>query len=187
MTIEAARIPSDRVPEYQAVQISFEVVSTFVAQADGQGSFRLVEHPVGSPYTKNYDAISETPAEWADRFDTSRWTLLLARDDDRCIGGATVAVDTPAVELLEGRDDLALLWDIRVAPAYRGRGIGQSLFAAAEAVAAAQGCRELKVETQNINVAACRFYAAMGCTLRAVRENAYPACPGEAQFLWYKA
>ena len=81
---------------------------------------------------------------------------------------------------------MALLWDIRVAPALRGRGIGRSLFAAAEAVAVAHGCQELKVETQNVNVAACRFYAAMGCELRVVRENAYPECPGEAQFLWYK-
>jgi hypothetical protein len=50
----------------------------------------------------------------------------------------------------------------------------------------AQGCRELKVETQNVNVAACRFYAALGCELRFAREEAYPECPGEAQFLWYR-
>lgn len=47
-------------------------------------------------------------------------------------------------------------------------------------------CRELKVETQDTNVRACRFYAAMGCALRAVEENAYLACPGEAQYLYYK-
>lgn len=80
-----------------------------------------------------------------------------------------------------------LLWDIRVAPDRRGQGIGRALFHAAEEWALARGYRELKVETQNINVPACRFYAALGCRLRVVREEAYPTCPGEAQFLWYKA
>lgn len=187
MTIEEASIPSDRLAEYRAVPITFEVTSTLHAHADGRGAFRLVEHAVGLPYTKDYDAITEPPEEWATTFDTSRWRLLLARIDSQCVGGATIAVNTPALDMLEGRDDLAVLWDIRVAPPYRGRGIGRRLFASAEAVAVARGCCELKVETQNINVAACRFYAAMGCALRVVRQEAYPACPGEAQFLWYKA
>ena len=46
------------------------------------------------------------------------------------------------------------------------------------------GCRDLKVETQNINVAACRFYAARGCRLREVNADAYPGLPGEVQFIW---
>jgi hypothetical protein len=42
------------------------------------------------------------------------------------------------------------------------------------------------VETQNVNVAACRFYARQGCVLTAVDPFAYPALPGEIQLLWYK-
>jgi hypothetical protein len=34
-------------------------------------------------------------------------------------------------------------------------------------------------------VPACRFYARMGCELRAVTPGAYPNLPGEVQFLWY--
>jgi GNAT superfamily N-acetyltransferase len=98
-----------------------------------------------------------------------------------------VAVGTAALDLLEGRSDLAVLWDIRVMPAVRGHGFGRGLFEAAEAWARARGCRELKVETQNVNVPACRFYAALGCELRLVQEDAYPQCPGEVQLLWYKA
>jgi GNAT superfamily N-acetyltransferase len=77
---------------------------------------------------------------------------------------------------------LAVLWDIRVAPAFRGRGVGRALFEAVETWVGARGCAELKVETQNINVAACRFYAALGCQLRTVRTDAYPLCPGEDQW-----
>jgi GNAT superfamily N-acetyltransferase len=39
----------------------------------------------------------------------------------------------------------------------RGLGIGAALFRAAERWAVARGARWLKVETQNVNVAACRF------------------------------
>ena len=53
--------------------------------------------------------------------------------------------------------------------------------------AAARGCRRLKVETQNINVPACRFYERQGCVLAEVRRDAYPELPGEIQLLWQKA
>ena len=88
--------------------------------------------------------------------------------------------------MLEGRDDLAVLWDIRVAPKFRGHGMGAALFRAVEAWAVARGCRELKVETQSVNVPACRFYQRQGCTLRRVNRHAYRDLPGEIQLLWYK-
>jgi len=60
------------------------------------------------------------------------------------------------------------------------------MFKAAEAWSMAKGCRQLKVETQNINVPACRFYAKQGCVLRAIHPHAYPEFPDEVQLLWYK-
>jgi len=42
------------------------------------------------------------------------------------------------------------------------------------------------VETQNINVSACRLYASQGFELRTVNRNAYPTLPDEIQLLWYK-
>ena len=53
---------------------------------------------------------------------------------------------------------------------------------------AVQGRRggRLKVETQNINVPACRFYEAQGCILRAIDRCAYPQLPNEVRMLWYK-
>jgi ribosomal protein S18 acetylase RimI-like enzyme len=80
-----------------------------------------------------------------------------------------------------------VLWDIRVVPERRGHGIGTALFRAAEAFAAARGCRELKVETQNVNVPACRFYQRHGCVLRTVNRFAYPALPDEVQLIWTKS
>jgi hypothetical protein len=50
----------------------------------------------------------------------------------------------------------------------------------------ARECRQLKVETQNINVPACRFYARQGCVLGVIDRFAYPTLPDEVQLLWYK-
>lgn len=65
--------------------------------------------------------------------------------------------------------------------------MGAALFYAVECWAHARGCTQLKVETQNINLPACRFYQRQGCVLGAVNRFAYPALPGEVQPLWYKA
>jgi len=92
----------------------------------------------------------------------------------------------PEFDLLEDRDDLALLWDLRVAPQFRRRGVASALLAAAEQWACARACRVLKVETQNINAPACRFYAACGFALRHVNTSAYEGLPDEIQLLWCK-
>ena len=102
------------------------------------------------------------------------------------VGGAAVAVDTPGLTMLEGRRDLAVLWDIRVSPDARRQGVGSTLFENVEAWALLHGCRQLKIETQNTNVPACRFYERQGCHLRAIHRAVYPEFPEEVQLLWYK-
>jgi GNAT superfamily N-acetyltransferase len=186
MPIETAAIPSPLLAEYAAIPIAFDVMSVLSVEKDGDGRFVLGEHPVARPYVKDYDAIGNGPRDWAGRFETSQWVLFLSRAEGHAVGGATVALGTPELEVLENRGDLAVLWDIRVAPTFRSRGIGRALVEAAETWALARRCSELMVETQNINVPACRFYEALGFQLRVVREHAYRDCPGEAQLFWYK-
>jgi GNAT superfamily N-acetyltransferase len=92
------------------------------------------------------------------------------------------------MHMLEGRDSLAVLWDIRVAPDARGCGIGRRLFEHAAGWARRRGCRRLKAETQNVNVPACRSYAAQGCELGAIHRCGYASVPSvahEAMLLWY--
>lgn len=183
--------PIARLDEHASISISiaFEVdrvLDVFVRDR-GLGGFELRERQLAAPYVKDYDAIAGgRPESWGREFDVSNWGLLLARVDGRRSGGAVIAVKTPGLHMLEGRDDLAVLWDIRIAPEMRGRGIGSALFARAEEWARSRACRVLKVETQNVNVAACRFYAGRGCELRAIHRFAYPKLPDEVQLLWYK-
>jgi GNAT superfamily N-acetyltransferase len=180
--------PVAALADYGAVPIAFRVheVLDVVPDDGGLAGLRLVPRRLDAPYVKDYDAIAgESPARWARRFDVARWGVLGAFVDGERVGGAVVAVDTPGVDMLEGRRDLAVLWDLRVAPAARGSGVGRALFTAAASWAAARDCRWLKIETQNVNVPACRFYARQGCTLGAIHRLAYPTLPEEAQLLWY--
>ncbi|HXG69285.1 MAG TPA: GNAT family N-acetyltransferase, partial [Gemmatimonadaceae bacterium] len=126
------------------------------------------------------------PADWPGRFDVSNWGFLSARINGKRVGGAVVAFRSPDLDMLEGRDDLAVLWDIRVAPDARGKGIGSALVAATEEWARERGARLLKVETQNINVPACHFYAGHGFVLDSVDPSAYADHPDEIQLLWIK-
>jgi GNAT superfamily N-acetyltransferase len=186
MDVAISKAPIDSLGEYASIPIAFEVASTFEVHREGE-RFVLSEVRVPSPYSKDYDAVpGEHPSTWAGRFDVSRWGVLAARAGGRCVGGAVIAFGTPGVDMLEGRRDLAVLWDIRVAPEARGLGVGAALFRAAEAWARGRSCRQIKVETQNVNVPACRFYARQGCVLAAVDPSAYPGLPGEIQLLWYK-
>jgi len=187
--VDIKQEPISRVGRLSQIPIAFRVASVLNVSVNdgGLGGISLTEAPVDQPWVKDYDAIhNDGPSRWTKQFDLKNWGLLTAHEADRLIGGAVVAYDTPGVDMLEGRSDLAVLWDIRVADDFRYRGVGTKLFTAAAEWAESRGCRLLKIETQNINVAACRFYAKMGCTLGAVNRYAYPDLPQEVQLIWYK-
>jgi GNAT superfamily N-acetyltransferase len=176
--------------EHAAIPIAFLVDQILeVGLLDGGlGGMSLTQTVVTDPYVKDYDAIEGAgPQRWPGRFDISNWGLIGARRDGARVGGAVIASKTPGLHMLGGRDEVAVLWDIRVAPRERGGGIGSALFRAAGDWARARGCRWLKIETQNVNVPACRFYHKMGCTLGAIDWFAYPGQPPEVRLLWWKA
>jgi GNAT superfamily N-acetyltransferase len=189
MMLEVTEEPMSVVPEYARVPMVFTVdrVLDVTNRGHGPGGFGLSERRLEVPYEKDYDAIpGEGPLQWADRFDVSKWALFTARFASGIVGGATVAFDTPGLTMLEGRRDLAALWDIRVSPDARRQGVGSALFERVEAWVLLHGCRQLVIETQNTNVPACRFYERQGCHLRAIDRAAYPDFPEEIQLLWYK-
>jgi GNAT superfamily N-acetyltransferase len=189
MTVVLTEEPMAALPEYARVPIIFTVdrVLDVTSRDDGRGGFALSERHLEVPYEKDYDAIAgEGPLQWGRRFDLSRWALFTAQFANRIVGGAAVAFDTPGLAMLDGRRDLAVLWDIRVAPDARRQGVGSALFQRVEAWAQLHGCRQLEIETQNTNVRACRFYERQGCRLQAIDRAAYPELPGEIQLLWCK-
>ncbi len=173
--------PND-LADYAKIPISFEVGSRFDITSE-PGSFEIIEQQVDEVWLKDYDA-HESPAALANRFDLQNWGILLACEADAPIGGCIIAHNSADVDMLRGRSDLAVLWDIRVVPESRGSGLGKQLFTAAINWAKDRGCTEMHIETQNINVPACKFYQRMGCHLHSVERNAYAACPGEDRLIW---
>lgn len=159
---------------------------------DGIGGVVLHEEEVVPPYIKKYDALEvakegEGPTRWPKFFDTGNWDLFLIRKDGVPVGGATAAFSTPEIRRLAGRDDITVLWDIRVHPEHRRCGIGSALFKEASSWSRERGCKYLKIETQNINVPACRFYGRQGCRLGEINRFAYIDYPDEVMLVWYLA
>jgi GNAT superfamily N-acetyltransferase len=181
--------------EYSRVPIKFEIRSRLRLDELQRGEF--VEKPIAARW-KDYDAFDgERPSDWRSRFDLTKWGVLAAYGSMAGtamettaetpvlrLGGAIVARDTPQFDMLRGRSDLAVLADLRVHPNARGNGVGRALFLASLDWARAHGCVELHVETQDTNVAACRFYSAMGCALESIDPDGYGADFDEAKLIW---
>jgi len=193
MEVDIREVGAESLPQYETIPSCFLVESVYrvVELQRGLGGFALLEERVEPAYVKDYDrqAVPDArPTSWPTCLDTRQWGFFIAFDADRPVGGATLAWNTPDVHMLERRRELAVLWDIRVHPEYRERGIGTRLFQCAAGWARRRGCRQLKIETQNVNVRACRFYARQGCALGAIHRFAYMGCPDvahEAMLLWY--
>lgn len=189
MKISIVEETPEALPEYEKVPISFWVETYFRVELSEKGlsGIKLIEEAVETPFLKDYDALEgERPSNWVERFNIENWGILSAFVDERRVGGAAIAWKTPEVCMLEGREDLACLWDLRVTPEYRGKKIGQHLFAFSFLWAKERNCRLFKVETQNINVPACRFYASQGCELGAINRFVYPETMNETQLIWYR-
>ena len=177
--------PPARFAECANIPIRFEVRSVLQITGDDPSSAILTEVPVERAWIKDYDAIEgEGPANWAKRWDVKNWALLSAYLGGKRIGSCALARDTPGVDMLQGQSHLVAMWDMRIGCDYRRQRVGSLLFEAAVGWARGQKCRELRVETQNINVPACRFYERHGCRLRSIDRFAYKDFPNEIQLIW---
>lgn len=185
--IDIRENPALSLADYEAIPISFRVerVLRLTRPPENLIGFIFSEQQLDAPYIKDYDQPESRPTVWANHWDISKWGMFTAEDRGVLVGGAVVAWGTPEILQLQGRSDICALWDIRVLPSYRGRGVGTALFRAAADWGRARGAVGMRIETQSINVPACRFYASQGCTLSAIDVDAYPELPHEVQLIWY--
>lgn len=187
MRISIVEIAPGRLKEYGEIPCAFEVktVLEVVLVDGGLGGMILHEVPV-KPYLKDYDAGDELPMDWPKRYDVTKWGFFMAEMGGKPVGAAAVAFDSTGVFMLEARRDLAVLWDIRVRQEARGAGI--MLFRHAAGWSKRHGCNQMKIETQNVNVPACRFYQSMGARLGEIHRHGYAAIPAvahEVMLNWY--
>ena len=186
--IHYCEVNKSELDKYDSIPMTFCVESEYcLSKIDGGlGGFLLKEVPV-KPYIKDLGQY-EHATEYEQHFDITNWNFFMAFDGERPVGGATIAARTSGMDMLDGRDDLCVLWDLRVAPEYRRIGIGKRLFGLACERAAASGCRQLKIECQSNNPSACKFYRKQGAVLSCLDEYAYysdPSLRTEIQLIWY--
>jgi GNAT superfamily N-acetyltransferase len=186
--LELISEPPTCLRDYAGVAISFEVKERVdvdsLRRGARAGDFETI--PIERAYVKDYDQLAgQRPVEWADRWNLSKWWFAAAFVDGVRVGGVAVVIDPSQVDPAAGAD-AAILWDIRIRPDFRGRGIGAKLLALAEEHVRASGLRRMIAETQDINVGACRFYARAGYGLSGVNPSAYPQLPDEVQLIWQK-
>jgi GNAT superfamily N-acetyltransferase len=189
MTVTIVEESAEVLTAYASIPSRFLVSSVLdvVPANGGLGGLQLNPRQIESSYTKDYDAeVHFHPMNWSKLFDVTKWGFFTAVIDGRAAGRAAVGWNTPGVHPIATRNDLAVLWDIRVLPDAQKRGVGYALLRAAETWAAARHAAWLMAETQNNNLTACHFYQAQGFTLGAINRFAYPEFPEEAQLLWFK-
>ncbi|MGM0405390.1 MAG: GNAT family N-acetyltransferase [Thermoplasmatota archaeon] len=189
MDIRLKEISFEEIDEYVEIPITFKVNRIYDIRLidEGLGGIKLVEKELDENYMKDYGDDSDLKG-LEDEFDTSNWGFFTAYVEDELVGGVIIAYDTEGVNMLSGRDDMAVVWDIRVHPEYRGKGVGYKLFKKAVDWSKKRDCKLLKVETQNINVPACRFYVRQGCKLGCIDRYAYSKeenLSHEVMLLWY--
>ena len=177
-------------PQYDCIPMRVNVKSYYKIEKinRGLGGFTLVETPVEQPYIKDFClGDDETVTRW-ERFDLSKWAFFMAFDGENPVGAATVASRDKQVNMLSGRNDLAVLWDIRVDETYKHQGVGQALFDMAVNWSREQGLVQMKIECQNNNVPAVNFYHKQGAVLSIIDEYAYynePEYRHETEFIWF--
>ena len=148
--IEYKKIDRTHFPHYDLIPMRFCVSSYYRIDKlnNGLGGFSLVETPV-EPYLKDFcTGDDESVSRWEKRWDISNWAFFMAFYGERPssfspigengsssrrylpvpVGGVTAASRTKGVNMLDQRDDLAVLWDLRVDEEYKHKGIGQTLF-----------------------------------------------------------
>ncbi len=188
MEIKTLPVNKATLDKYCLIPSYFEVDSVLNVDVlnDGFKGMKFKEEKVARPYRKNYDTEGE-PFFWLN-FNTGNWVAFLGYEGAALVGGLTVACKTPELRMLNGRDDLADVWDIRIHPDYKHQGFGTKLFQEAVAWSRSRSFKQLCVETQNINVRACRFYLKQGCRLGAINRFAYYSNPkerDEVQLIWF--
>jgi GNAT superfamily N-acetyltransferase len=159
---------------YAGISSAFEVSARADPKALADGS--VLALPIVPSYVKSHD--EDVVQRAASTSDVAGWGFFLAREGD-VVAGACAVSRALVSRYFESGPDAALLWDIRVSPPYRGRGVGKALVDGAAAWARDSGCDELLIETQDTNLAACRLYLSAGCIVRSIVPGAYLEYPDD--------
>jgi len=190
MRVDIVHEDSRNLEGYATIPSAFEVreVLDRASLETLENTGRLSTRRITEPYVKDYDAYPRNhPTDWTTQWLVDDWGIFAAYAAQRRIGGAIGVARASDVGMFVGRADIAVVWDLRVVPDARGRGVASALVGAIEEWASARGARILGVETQNVNVPACQFYSRRGFALERIDDRVYVDLPNEIRLLWTKS
>lgn len=154
----------------------FEVFGRIVPQLRG-GVWSYAEEIFSEPYEKIYPAGEN---DWHAYIGSADKAIYLAYIDGKCAGQIVLRRDWNRYAFIE---------DIAVAAFARRQGVGTALMERAKEWAAQGGMQGLALETQDNNLAACRFYAKCGFAIGGVNTMLYRNFGGpvadETAVFWY--
>jgi streptothricin acetyltransferase len=153
---------------------SFLVEAELCLHAE-EGCIGYTVRPV-TPYVKQYGPEENDPQAYIGRADHAAWLAY--------VGGRLAG----QVLVQEHWNRLAIVWDIAVEPAFRRLGVGRQLMEQAIGWARERGLPGVMLETQNINVAACRLYESCGFVLGGLDAYLYRGIERDTReiaLFWY--
>ena len=158
------------IPRLAEIRPSFTSTTTLVVERIGAGiesGWRLIERPLSQPFDKGaaYDFDAGEQANVRRRLRRGDGLHLVVEQGGRLVG----MLDATPQEW----SGTVWVWNLMLDRDVRRQGIGRALFRRAEDWGRRLGYRALMFETQTHNVPACKFYAAMGCTLEGIRTMYY--------------
>ncbi|MCX6030012.1 MAG: GNAT family N-acetyltransferase [Chloroflexi bacterium] len=151
MSITIHQLTADNQADLNRCDNAFTVDAELCLHAeDGRISYTVRSV---APYVKRYGPEVYDPQAYIGQPDHVAW---LAYVDGQLAGQILVH---------ENWNRFALIWDIVVDPPFRRRGVGRRLIEQAIRWARNRGLPGAMLETQNINVGACRLYGSCGFVL----------------------
>lgn len=155
----------------------FEVIGRLVPVYDGQ-EWTFTEELLDTPREKTYPNDTYHSKEYINRPNKAAFLAML---DGTCVGSLRVSKKWNGNAFIE---------DLAVDRAHRGHGVGTMLVDAAVAWAKGKGLRVVSLETQDVNLLACRFYLKYGFKLGGIDKflyNAYAPQREETALYFYLA
>ncbi len=145
-------------------QEPFAIIGRLIPHYDGE-NWAISEQIFGTPSEKTYPGDTYDPDAYLENPDQA---AFLAICSGRCVG---------SIRTRRSWNEMAFVEDLAVDRAYRGQGLGTSLMDAAAAWAKESGLFGIYLETQDLNLLACRFYLKYGFRLGGIDRMLYAAGP----------
>lgn len=134
-------------------------------ESDAETTIKLALERLPEPYVKDFRG-EVTPEDLENYTQIAAEGLsVLALENDHPVG-----IGLAGAQRWNGT---LWIWEFHVRPEYQGQGIGRRMMDALAETGRAAGMRTMRVETQNTNVPAIRFYRKAGFGIESVDVSFY--------------